>query len=226
VQTIRRNFALKLLAVCLAVVGWAYFRFATNPIVAAARFAQQISVPITAVNLPAGDVAHFTDRQAVVTVETRRGDPAIKPDEIKALLDLSNKNPGIYNVPVALVAPDVAIQSLSPASVTLTIEKIESRVFPLALQYVGGSETAGIVVAGMQLGPSAVTVEGAATLLAQVAAVHLDVALSNEPKAIDEMVRPVAVNAQGAEVSGLQIAPNLVRVRMRLIAGTGPPAKR
>jgi YbbR domain-containing protein len=218
---IRRNFALKLLAVLLAIVGWAYFRFATNPIVAAARFAQQISVPITSVNLPASYVAHFTDREAVVTVETRRGDPAIKPDEIKALLDLSNKNPGVYNVPVTLVAPDVVVQSLSPASVTLTIEKIESRVFPLDLQYVGGTQAADVVVTGVRLAPSAVTVQGAAALLGQVAGVHLDVALPNEPKAVDEMVRPVAVNAQNGEIGGLQIAPNLVRVQMRLIAGTG-----
>jgi YbbR domain-containing protein len=225
VQIIRRNFALKLLAVCLAIVGWAYFRFATNPIVAAARFAQQISVPIAAVNLPAGYVAHFTDREAVVTVETRRGDPAIKPDEIKAVLDLSNRGSGVYNVPVALVAPEVAIQSLSPASVTLTIEKIESRVFPLTLHYVGGGEPGSIVVASVQLGPNAVTVQGAATLVAQVAAVRLDVALPSEPKLVDEMVRPVAVSAQGGEIGVLEIAPNLVRVQMRLIAGTGSTVK-
>jgi YbbR domain-containing protein len=227
VQIIRRNFALKLLAVSLAIVGWAYFRFATNPIVAAARFAQQISVPITTVNLPAGDVAHFTDHEAVVTVEARRGDPAIKPEEIKALLDLSNKNPGVYNVPVALVAPDVAIQSLSPASVTLTIEKIESRVFPLALQYARTSgQSANVVVADKQVAPASVTVQGSAAVLAQVAAVHLDVALPNEPKQLDEMVRPVAVNAQNAEIGGLQIVPNLVRVQMHLIAGSGGSTNR
>ncbi len=46
VQIIRKNFGLKVLALTLAIVGWAYFRYATNPIVAAARFDQQISVPI------------------------------------------------------------------------------------------------------------------------------------------------------------------------------------
>ncbi len=225
-QIIRRNFALKLLAVCLAIVGWAYFRFATNPIIAAARFAQQISVPITAVNLPAGYVAHFTDREAVVTVETRRGDPALKPDEVKALLDLSNKGSGVYNVPVALVAPAVAIQSLSPASVTLTIEKVESQAFPLALHYAGGSEPSGIVVTGVQLAPNVVTVQGSATLLAQVASVRLDVGLPAEPKVVDEMVRPVAANAQGAEINGVEITPNLVRVQIHFIAGTGAAVKR
>ena len=38
-----------------------------------------------------------------------------------------NKGAGIYNVPIRqLVAPDVVVQSLSPASVTLSIERIRS----------------------------------------------------------------------------------------------------
>ena len=61
-QIIRKNFGLKVLAIALAIVGWAYIRYATNPIVAAARFDQQISVPITAVNLPVGYIAHFTEQ--------------------------------------------------------------------------------------------------------------------------------------------------------------------
>ncbi|MEO6835915.1 MAG: CdaR family protein [Candidatus Tumulicola sp.] len=223
-QIIRRNFALKLLALCLAIVGWAYFRFATNPIVAAARFAQQISVPIAAANLPVGYVARFTDREAVVTVEGRRGYPAIKPDEIKAVLDLSGKTAGVYNVPVALVAPAIAVQSLSPASVSLTIEKIDNRSFPLSLHYVGG-ESGGIVVAGTQLRPATATVQGPTTLLTQVAAVHLDVAMPSEPKALDEMVRPVAVNSMGNEVAGLEVAPDLVRVQIQFAAGTGAEKK-
>jgi YbbR domain-containing protein len=225
VQIITRNFALKLLALFLAIVGWAYFRFATNPIVAAARFDQQISLPITAANLPVGYVAHFTDRQAIVTVESKRGEPAIKPDEIKAVLDLSNKGTGVYAVPVELVAPDVVIQSLSPASVTLTIEKMENRPFAVVLHYVG-NEAGGIVVGDSRLRPRTVTVQGPTTLLSQVAAVHVDVPLASEPKAFDEMVRPVAVNSMGVEVGGLELAPNLVRVQMRFVAGTGAPVKR
>jgi YbbR domain-containing protein len=224
-QIISRNFGLKLLALFLAIVGWAYFRFATNPIVAAARFDQQISVPISAVNLPVGYVAHFTEHQAVVTVETKRGEPAIKPDEIKAVLDLSSKGTGVYNVPVALVAPDIAVQSLSPASVTLTVEKMENRAFPIVLHYVG-SQPAGIVVSDARVRPRTVIVQGPTTLLSQVATVHVDVALPTEPKAADEMVRPVPVNALGAEVAGVEVAPDLVRVQMQFVAGSGAPVKR
>ncbi|HEY1654704.1 MAG TPA: CdaR family protein [Candidatus Tumulicola sp.] len=222
-QIIRKNFTLKLLALLLAIVGWAYFRFATNPIVAAARFAQQISVPIVAANLPAGYVAHYTEREAVVTIEGGRGDPAVKPDDVKAVLDLSNKGAGVYNVPVALVAPAVAVQSLSPASVTLTIERIETRPFAAALRYSGSSS--GVVVAGSRIAPQTVTVQGATTMLGQVASVQLDVALPSEPKTVDEMVRPVAVNASGNEIAGLVVSPDLVRVQIHFVAGTSTESK-
>lgn len=218
-QIIRKNFALKILALTLAIVGWAYFRFAANPIFAA-RFDQQLSVPITAANLPVGLIAHFTDKEAVVTIGNDRGSPPIKPDEIKAVLDLSGKGAGVYNVPVQLVAPDVAVQSLSPASVTLTIEKIEARAYPLAIHYVG-DQTSGIVVTAATMSPEEVTVHGPSGLLTQVAAVRVDVPLAQSPSALDAMVRAVPVNAQGQEIGSLEVAPDLVRVRVQFVKGTG-----
>jgi YbbR domain-containing protein len=219
VQIVRNNFALKLLALALAVIGWAYFRFAGNPIVGTPQN-QQLSIPIAAVNLPLGYVARYLDREAVVTVEMKPGDPVIKPDEIKAVLDLSNKGSGVYNVPVQLVAPNLAIQSLSPASVTLTIEKIEQRAFSISLHYVG-SRPSDMVVSYFSIGPAAAVVRAPMSLLAQISAVHADVALPNQPKDVDEMVRPIAVDSSGSELNGLSVTPNLVRVQMRVVAGSG-----
>jgi YbbR domain-containing protein len=218
-QIVRRNFALKLLAVGLAILGWAYLRFAGNPIVAAAQFDQQLSVPIAAVNLPAGYIARFPEREAVVTLVTKRGEQPIKPDQIKAILDLSNKETGVYNVPVQLVAPETAVQSLSPASVTLTIERIGERSFPITVHYVGAPPN-GIVVGDTRIQPETVAVRAPTSMLAQVSAVHADVALPSQPKRVDEMVRPIPVDASGAEVSGLVLAPDLVRVQMQFVAGS------
>lgn len=214
-ELLHRNAALKVLALALAIIGWAYFRFAANPVFGNGPFDQQLSVPITAANLPLGYVAHFTDRQAVVTVTGKRGDPATKPDQIKAVLDLSNKAAGVYNVPVQLVAPDLVVQSLSPASVTLTIERVEQRTFPVALHFVNAP--ANIVVNATQLRPSTATVSGATSELAQVAAVRVDVVLPTAAKTLDEMVRPLAVNADGGDIGNLSVSPNLVRVRLAVV---------
>lgn len=222
-QIIRKNFGLKVLSFMLAVVGWAYFRFAANPVIAA-RFDQQLSVPIVTENLPVGYVAHFTDKEAVVTIAARRGEPGIKPDQIKAVLDLAGKDPGAFNVPVQLVAPDVAVQSLSPASVSLTIEKIEDRAYPLALHYVG-NDGSNVVVNDARTMPGSVTVRGPSSALAEVTSVRLDVAMPSAPHAFDAMVRPVPIDSLGEEVAGLDVAPDLVRVQVHFVSGTGAAKK-
>jgi hypothetical protein len=223
VQILRRNFGLKVLSFALAIVGWAYFRFAANPVIAA-RFNQQISVPIVTENLPVGFIAHFTDKEAVVTIATKRGEPVVKPDEIKAVLDLGGKEAGAYNVPVQLVAPDVAVQSLSPASVSLTIERIEQRNFELSMHYVG-NEGSPVVVSTSRTTPDAVIVRGPSSALAEVTDVRLDIAMPAGPHLLDSMVRPVPVDSLGEEISGLSVTPDLVRVQVHFISGTGANKK-
>jgi hypothetical protein len=213
---IKRNFGLKLLAVALAMVGWAYFRFASNPVLAA-RFDQQLSVPIATINLPVGLVAHFNDRDAVVTVEAPRGQPPVKPDEIKAVLDLSGKVAGVYNVPIQLVAPSVVVQSLSPASVALTVERVDQKTFTLGLHYMGSQPE--IVVGDVTIAPGNAIVRGADSLLGQVTSLRLEVALPSQPIVLDEMLRPVPVNSLGEEVAGVQVSPELVRVQIHFVHG-------
>ncbi|MGC2129107.1 MAG: hypothetical protein WA629_03320 [Candidatus Aquilonibacter sp.] len=217
-QIIRKNFGLKLLALALAIVGWAYFRYATNPVLAA-RFDQQFSVPIVTTNLAVGYISRFTDKEAVVTVSSRRGEPAVKPDEIKAVLDLYGKTAGVYNVPVELVAPNVVVQSLSPASVSLTIVKIDQRSFPLAFHYMGPQQT-NVVVNQAQLMPAQVLVQGPQDALSEVSAIRVDITVPQAPQSLDLMVRPVPVDASGNEVGDLQVSPDLVRVRVDFVQGT------
>jgi len=220
VQIIRKNFGLKALSLVLAILGWAYFRYGQNH--AFSGFDQQLSVPITTANLSVGYVAHYTDKEAVVTVAAQRGGQAVKPDEIKAVLDLGFKGPGVYNIPVQLVAPSLTVQSLSPASVSLTIERLEQRSFPLALHYVGSAQTQ-VVISDPQTTPAAVIVRGETSALAQIAAVRIDVPLSQTPGKLDAMERPIPVDASGSEVTGVDVAPDLVRIQAQYVKGTGAP---
>lgn len=211
IAAIRRNFGLKLLSLSLAILAWAYFRFATNPVIAA-RFDQQLSVPITTANLGAGYIARFPDKAAVVTIEPKRGEPPIKPDEIRAVLDLSGRSAGVYNVPVQLVAPSVVVKSLSPASVTLSIERVEQKTLPVAIHYGGQGN---VVVSRYTLSPSSVTISGPTSELAQVATVRVDVPLNASAPSLNEMIRPAAVDSSGSEIPDVQVAPNQIRVQAK-----------
>lgn len=217
VSAIRHNLSLKLLALLIALVGWAYFRFAANPFIDT-NYTQQFSVPIAAVNVENGYIAKLPERVAVVTVEPKRGDPPVKADQIKAVLDLSNRGAGVYNVPVQLVAPSIAVQSLSPASVTLEIEKIEQKAFPVGLNFSG---KANVVVSRSSVSPASVSVRGPSEELAQVANVRIDVPLQTS-STFDAMIRPVAVSSAGDVLQDVQIVPNLVRVQAQFLPATNP----
>jgi YbbR domain-containing protein len=214
--SIRHNFSLKLLSVLLAIIGWAYFRFASNPLISPS-FNQQFTVPITTSNLPAGYIVRFDERSALVTIQPKRGEPPIKTDEIRAIVDLSNRTAGVYNVPVQLIAPNVVVQSLSPASVTLTVEKIDEKTFPVAMHYAG---QASVVVSHFTVTPSTVTVRGPTDELSQIATVRVDMPLSTSRSSLDEMIRPIAASSAGEEIHDVQVVPNLVRVQAQFLPAT------
>ncbi|MBV9269660.1 MAG: hypothetical protein JO165_01095 [Candidatus Eremiobacteraeota bacterium] len=218
-QIVRRNFGLKLASLALAIIGWGYFRYASNPVIAA-RFTQQLSVPVTVANADPGEMVRFTDRQAVVTIAPKRGDAPVKPEEIRAVIDVGKKGPGIYNVPIQLVAPTVAVQSLSPASVTLTIERIEQRTIPFSVHYVSGAQP-DVVVGNLRLTPRDATLRGPSSALAQVASVRVDVQLTGSASGLDVMDRPAAVDARGDAVNDVSVVPNLVRVQADFAPASG-----
>ncbi len=210
---IRRNFGLKALAFGLAVIAWAYFHFSAAPSITA-HFDQQLSVPIVVTGLRADLVANYADRSAIVTVEAPRNGPPIKPDQISAVLDLNDRTePGILNLPVKIVAPDVVIKSLSPASVTLDVDRIATRTVPVSIHYTGGNGA--LVVESSTVNPSETTVRGIASDLAQVAQVKIEIPLGTKPGEYDAMVRPVATDTRGNDIADVQVSPNLIRVRAR-----------
>ena len=216
-QIFKNNFSLKALSLVLALAGWGYFRFASSPVIAARS--EQLSIPITTTHLALGYMARFAEKQAVVTIASpKRGSPPIRPDDVKAVLDLNGLSAGVYNVPIRLVAPSAAIQSLSPASVTLAIERMAQKSFPLAIYYSGNRPHA-VVANDTKILPTQAIVRGASDDLSRVAAIRADVPLPTVPELFDAMVRPVAVDSLGTEVAGVQVSPNLVRVRVHFTAG-------
>jgi hypothetical protein len=208
---LRHNLGLKLLSLAFALTAWAYFRLTPNPVIAA-RFVQQLSVPISATGLGSDFVARYSEKEALIAVAQPRGGAAIKPDALRAILDLAGRGPGVYNVPVEVIAPELEIKSLSPASVTLSVERVEERNFPVTLHYVGDLRN-NVVVERVSVVPNYATVRAPTGDLARVASVRVDVPLPAGPSTFDMMLRPLAGDQRGAELEGVAAAPNLVRVR-------------
>jgi len=200
------------------VTAWAYFHFSAASSITA-HFDQQFSVPIVVSGLRPGLVASYDERMAIVSVEVPRNGPPIKTDQVQAVLDLTDRpDPGIMNLPVKIVAPDLVIKSLSPGSVTLSVDRLETRTVPVSISYAAGNGS--LVVDSSTVNPSVTTVRGIANDLAKVDMVKIEIPLGTKPGNFDAMVRPVAADARGNEVANTQVSPNLVRVRARFAAST------
>lgn len=220
-ERIRHNLGLKLLSLVLAIAAWAYLRFTPNPVIAA-RFVQQMSVSITTIGLEPDEVARLGDHQVVASVYVPRGAATIRPEEIRAVLHLEGREPGIYNIPVEVIAPKLEIKSLSPASITLAIERIERRNFPVAIHYVGSLARGSVVVKSISVEPRTVELRAATSDLARVNSVRVDVPLPSAATTFDAMVRPIAADVSGTEVSATDLTPNLVRIRAAFVAARRP----
>ena len=218
-ERLRNNWGLKLISIVVAVTAWSYLRFAPNPVVAA-HFVQQVSVPITPIGLRPDNVTRYNEKQAVVGIDVSRNAPAIRPDDVRAVLDLQSLPVGVHNVPIQVIAPKLVIRSLAPASVTLSIERIETRSLPITVQYIGDARK--IVVSRISLDPAQIVVRAPSSDLSHVAGARVDVSLPSAPSNFDSMLRPVAVDERGAELAGVAVAPNLVRVRASFTSAKAP----
>ena len=215
---LRNNFGLKALALGLALAAWAYFHLAAAPGLTA-HFDQTLTVPIVTSGLRSGYDAQFEEKLATVTVELPRNSGVIKADQVQAVLDLSDvMDPGVRNVAVKLVAPDLTVRSLSPASVNVTVDRLEERVVPVTVQYIG--DHGGMVVDSTAIDPPQTTIRGNAADLARVSTVRVQLPFPSRAQAFDAMLRPAPAGADGAELTDIEVSPNLVRVRAKFIAPT------
>ena len=207
-----------MLALALAVTAWAYFHFSAAPSITA-HFDQQLSVPIVVTGLRPGLVASYDERTAIVTVEVPRNEPPIKPDQVQAVLDLNERpEPGIMNLPVKIVAPDLVIK--------IALARVGDAERRPARDTDGAGEHllrrrqrfAGRRIVDRQ--PSVTTVRGIANDLAKVDVVKIEIPLGTKPGSFDAMVRPIAADAHGNEVQHTQVSPTLVRVQARFAPST------
>jgi hypothetical protein len=217
---VRNNFTLKVVSVCLALAAWGYFHLAAAP-GTTARFDQTLAVPIVVTGLKPGYQARYVEKVATVVIEVPRNGTVVKPDQVQAVLDVGDLvDPGFHNVQVKIVSPDVAIKSLSPASVTLELDRLEEHSVPVSFDYVG--DRRGVVVESAEINPPTTTIRGVATDLARVTGVRVEIPIPAKPQQFDAMIRPTPIDARGSEIAGVQVSPNLVRVRARFVSATSP----
>jgi hypothetical protein len=119
-------------------------------------------------------------------------------------------------VPVEVIAPKLEIKSLSPASVTLSIERVEERSVPVTLHYTAARCAEHRRAARRRAADRLVaTLRAPTSDLARVAGVRVDVPFPSSPSAVRRDAPARRDGTPRRRAAGISVSPNLVRVRAR-----------
>lgn len=132
---------------------------------------------------------------------------------VRAFIDLSNLGAGVHEVPVQVqITPRlVRLISQNPEKVTITLDSIDTKSFPVNL-VVQGTPPVGYQAQTPLLNPSNVTVSGPVSLVSRISEVRLTLDITNANQTIVRNQTPVLLDADNKVVEGLTVTPDTVTI--------------
>ncbi len=145
-----------------------------------------------------------------------------QPGSVRALLDLSGLQAGEHRLPVQVqvdVRP-VRIVTLSPSTVTLTLEPLISQTFPVQAT-LSGETAVGYQAGDLSVDPKDVVVAGPQSAVSKVNRVRLVVEITGIREGIDQDFPVQALDQNNAPVTDLTIQPPTVHVALPVVRQGG-----
>lgn len=208
------NLGALLLAFALAVVVWFSAETAANPNIESTR-----SVPLEIYGLdPNMLVVDNPPAQVRVTLSapTSVMNSLDSVDgSITAWVDVSGLEAGSFELEVNAQASEtygpVRINQITPQFVTLTLEPLITRNFPVDL-VISGDPAIGYQKGTPSYAPTSVTISGAASVVDQVTSTQVALDISDADETIDVEIPVLAVDANGDPVEAVLVNPKTISV--------------
>lgn len=136
---------------------------------------------------------------------------------VRAFLDLSGLEAGSHSVPIRVQISVRPVRKIaqSPQSITVTLERLASREFPIRV-VTRGSPAVGYTADSPTLSQTAVTISGPESQVNRVAEVQAIIDLSQATESINRTVNLVAVDANENPINGLSLLPDRVTVKQNI----------
>lgn len=212
----RHKFVVKLFALVGATVLWFFVMSDQNPVMDSS-----VSVPVTFIGTP--ERAKVTPSVSDIKVKLRGPRSvfaAIRREEIKAVLDLSDKDAGTHHLSVQTLLPQgLEVVNLKPEYVDVLIDPLMQKRQPLYIIPSGAVGT-GFTVSRVTPETDHVFIEGPETVVNSVTQVIGYVPLGGD-RTMDFDVRVAlsAMDEDGRSVSDVTLTPEEVSVHVQLARG-------
>lgn len=130
------------------------------------------------------------------------------PNSVRAVLDLSGMSNGTHNLQIQVQVSErpVRIVSVSPATVTVSLENLVTRTLPIDLN-LAGQPAVGYQAGDAILEPMQVTIAGAQSAVDKVERARVAVNLDGIREGIDQSVPVEILDQDSQPVDGLTITP-------------------
>ncbi|GIV65256.1 MAG: hypothetical protein KatS3mg046_516 [Bellilinea sp.] len=136
---------------------------------------------------------------------------------VRAFLDLSGLESGSHTVPVKIQISARPVRKIaqSPQTITVTLERLASKEFPIRV-VTRGSPAVGYTADTPTLSQTSVTVSGPESQVNRVAEVQATLDISQATETISRTVNLVAVDVNDNPISGVSLLPDRVTVRQNI----------
>lgn len=130
------------------------------------------------------------------------------PNSVRAILDLSGLSNGVHNLEIQVQVAErpVRIVSVTPASVTISLETLVTRTVELDLS-LAGQPAVGYQAGDPSLEPGEVIISGAQSLVERVTRARISVSLDGIRESIDQSLPVETLDENNEPIEGLTITP-------------------
>ncbi len=134
---------------------------------------------------------------------------------IRAVADLSAMSAGEHTVhiQVQVIEGPSRVVSVSPSEFTLTLEPLESRVFPIGLT-LNGQPATGYLAGDPIINPEQVLVSGAASLVEKVERARVQINLTGTRESVEQTMQIQLLDDNNLPVEGLSVNPTSALVNI------------
>ena len=134
---------------------------------------------------------------------------------IRAIADLSAMSAGEHTVQIQVQVTEgpSRVVSVTPSEFTLTLEPLESRVFPVGLT-LNGQPATGYRAGDPIVSPEEILVSGAASLVEKVERARVAINLTGTRESVDQISQVQLLDSNNLPVEGLSVNPISVSVNI------------
>ena len=212
-----KNIDIKLLSLFLAIILWLYIASGENPIIE-----NFFDVSLATNNLREDLVVkEFPLNISVGIKGPKNVINSISPHQIIGVVDFSDINEaGIYKLKVEVIAPKrTEITRIIPSDVKVDLERVLTQIVEVEYSLIGIPEKEYSLADEPQLDPSKVKITGAQSILEKIKQIICTIDISGIKDDINKKIEVKVLDANGDEIKGVKIEPNIVEASISLTRG-------